>query len=204
MSEIVKTTKQYATGTINRKKTLASLLITEVQNEQSLVGKTKIVKLTNAQEKLRKKKDNVNSISIIAREALARGGGKACLASHGNGCRHYGILDLRRMDTKTYAFYSKDGGWLQNKFCISCKKNTKEMVMDKITKSYLIYCEMGLKSRLYSGYTCDEEKNIFDDHNCDMILCVPCWNTKVDIYEQECLQKMGNRSKRCSARKNIN
>src|SRR5688500_16359631 len=112
-------------------------------------------------------------MSNMAKEALERGGGKACSASHGGDCRHYGILDLRPMDRSSFLYYSKDGGWLKDKHCMSCHENVKDMQMNKGAKSFLRYCEMGLKSAKLDQNGEAEEKALYEDHNCLMILCVP-------------------------------
>lgn len=139
----------------------------------------------------------------MAKEALERGGGKACKATHNNGCRHYGILDLRPMDSKNYSYYSKCGGWLQDKCCINCCIDTKDMTADKYTRNYLHYCEMGLKSIKYNLDGTNNEKKYFMDHDCNTILCVPCWNSKVLVHEQELKEQLGTGTKRCSTRKKM-
>ena len=144
-----------------------------------------------------------NFISDIAMEALQRGGGRACVASHAGGCRHYGILDLYPMDTRTYAFYVKKNGWLTNKCCTVCQQTTSEMSIDKVTKTLLRYCEMGLKSIKLNRDGDEDKKQMFIDHDCNMIMCVPCWNLKVLDYENEIMKMTGSRSKRCSNRKRI-
>ena len=142
-------------------------------------------------------------ISTIAKEALQRGNGRACVATHGSGCRHYGIWDLYPMDAKTFSFYSKNKGWLDDKKCIECHMDTKDMVMDKVSKIYMRYCEMGLKSYKYNKNGNDEEKAAYNDHDCNMILCVPCYDGKLTAYEKEVKEKMGLQSKRCSARNRL-
>ena len=153
--------------------------------------------------KIGKKIKLVNTVSTLAKEALERGGGCACLATHDNGCCHYGILDLREMDQKTFNYYSKEGGLLENKFCVACELHTKDMCIDKGTKSYLQYCKMGLKSIKYCMYENEDEKAYFDNHDCKMILCIACWNERVISHEQDIKDKMGITSKRSSARKKI-
>ena len=82
----------------------------------------------------------VDSISTFAKEALERGGGRACVATHGTGCRHYGILDMKLLDRQNFLYYSKKGGWLEGKYCLNCNVLTNDMCMDKVSKSYLRYC----------------------------------------------------------------
>jgi len=122
------------------------------------------------------------------------------VASHGNGCRHYGILDLSTMDSKNYLYYSKPGCWLEGKTCCNCQLGIKDMTMDKATKCFLRYCEMGLKGSRYNENGNKDDKELFLDHHCDMVLCVKCWNIKVSEHEkmEECTN--GIRSKRCSLR----
>lgn len=134
---------------------------------------------------------------------MGRGGGRACVANHKNGCRHYGVLDLNEMDQKTYLFYLKDGGWLTNKSCTGCNLSTKEICVDKITKTVVRYCEMGLKSIKFVENGPHENKIFFDDHDCDMILCISCWNKKVLFHEQQVVEETGIVSRRVSARKKL-
>lgn len=160
--------------------------------------------IKDGMEKIKKiKKDAINSISDVAKEALGRGGGKACVATHGHGCCHFGLLDLRGMDQKTFCYYSKDGAWLAGLVCISCDHKVKEFTQDKSTKNFVMYCEMGLKSFKMNKNGNDEEKKLFEDHYCDMVLCVSCWNKKVIVYDQEVKDKLGLNSRRCSSRKKI-
>lgn len=141
-------------------------------------------------------------ISTMAKEALERGGGRACVATHENGCRHYGILDLHGMDAKTYGYYTREGEWLNIKKCCGCQLNTKDMTLDKGSKYFVRYCEMGLKGYKYSMKGDNAKTSFFEDHNCDMILCIKCWNRKVEDHEKEIKEKVGGTTKkRCSARK---
>lgn len=113
-------------------------------------------------------------ISNESKMALMRGGGQACVASHGNGCCHYGILDLAAMDSKNYTFYSKPGCWLEGKTCCSCHLEIENLIMYKATKCFLQYCEMGLKGSQYNEHGNEEDKKLFMDHYCDMVLCIKC------------------------------
>ena len=77
------------------------------------------------------------------------------------------------------------------------------MTLDKGSKTYLRYCEMGLKlMRIYKNGEL-ENREAFLDHDCDLILCISCWNKMVLLHEQEVREKLGIQSKRCSARKKI-
>ena len=156
-------------------------------------------------KKIKKLKKGIicNSISNFAKEALGRGGGRACVATHGHGCCHFGILDLRGMDPKTYFYYSKDGAWLTDKVCMACKHGVQDLTQDKSTKNYLMYCEMGLKLLKFNRNGNEDEKISFDDHTCDMVLCVSCWNKQVVIYDQEVKDKLGLNTRQCSSRKKI-
>jgi len=144
-----------------------------------------------------------DTISQVAKEALGRGGGRACMSTHANGCRHYGILDLHGMDPKNYSYYSKEGGWLYGKECKSCQLSINKMDMDKISKFYLFYCEMGLKGYKYNKNGNDSERDIFLDHSCDMVLCVKCRDKIVDQHETEIKSVIGGNSRRCSSRKRL-
>jgi len=159
-------------------------------------------KKTN-KEKIKRQKTEIHTVSTIAREALERGGGRACKATHGSGCRHYGILDLKEMDAPTYSFYSKNGGWLDEKVCVVCRMGTNVMKLDKGSRSVLRYCGMGLKSVRYNRNGDPDETEIFEDHDCSMILCIPCWNSKVVMHETEIKLKSGNTERRSSARKRL-
>lgn len=140
----------------------------------------------------------VDSISTFAKEALERGGGRACVATHGTGCRHYGILDMKSLDRQNFLYYSKKGGWLEGKYCLNCNVLTNDMCMDKVSKSYLRYCEMGLKSTKYVMRRSEDEIVAFEDHDCNMVLCIPCWNQKVLDYEHtsDNMNNTGRRSVR--------
>src|SRR5687768_7655242 len=95
----------------------------------------KRIKLTlNLQ--IKPKKKIAHSISLVAKQALERGGGRACKATHGGGCRHFGILDLKALDKANFLFYLKKGGWLENKDCLHCGTVTKDMKLDKLLKSF--------------------------------------------------------------------
>ena len=93
----------------------------EVGNDEINVSNNQHPKKKEAQLKKRKlnelsvKKRDGNYVSNIAKEALERGGGKASSATHGGGCRHYGILDLCSMERNYFLYYSKEGGWLNKK-----------------------------------------------------------------------------------------
>ena len=142
-------------------------------------------------------------MSICAKEALERGGGRACIATHANGCRHLGILDLYPMDLKTYTYYMKPGGWLFDKACNDCQSGVGTMVVDKVTKNLLRYCEMGLKLVRFNKMGEKDDKESFNDHDCSMVLCIPCWNKKVMLHEKEIKDKLGIQYQRCSARKRM-
>jgi len=77
------------------------------------------------------------------------------------------------------------------------------MDMDKISKFYLFYCEMGLKGYKYNKNGSEREREIFLDHSCDMVLCVKCQEEKVDQHETEIKSVIGGTSRRCSSRKRL-
>ena len=89
---------------------------------------------TRKTTKSKNKSNTTNNISIESKMALLRGNGRACVATHANGCRHYGILDLGAMDSKNFLYYNKTGGWLNGKCCCNCRLDVNEMKMDKATK----------------------------------------------------------------------
>src|SRR5688500_2516889 len=90
-----------------------------------------------------------DSISSFVKEALGRGRGQACVATHGGGCRHCSLVDLKSLERQNFLYYSKSGGWLDGKSCFHCKLVPKDMIYDKVSKAYMRYCEMGLKSLKY-------------------------------------------------------
>ena len=187
-------------------KPCSGLLVSKTIQENGILSNNESPPLMNTNNSVTKKMKKVkekNTISTMAKEALERGGGRACKATHGKGCRHYGVLDLRGMDTKTYLYYAKEGGWIYNKSCNSCRKDTKDMTMDKGSRYYLRYCEMGLKGLKYNINGCLDERDLFEDHNCDMLLCVQCWNMKVLEHEEDVKGGVGASSRRCSARKKL-
>jgi len=150
--------------------------------------------------KNKRKKQRENDISDLARNALLRGGGRACKATHLGGCRHYGILDLYPMDSKNHLYYSKHESWLTGKACIDCGMAVDNMKLDKGTKTYLRYCEMGLASAKFNKNGTNEEQEMYLDHECNTLLCIPCWNIRIDAYEQKVKNLEGNRLTRCSTR----
>src|SRR4051812_46536425 len=87
----------------------ADLLNSETTDKEIKMGIT-VKKLRN--KKIERNKHN--TISTMAQEALKRGGGRACKATHRNGCRHFGLLDLKEMDSKTFMHYCKFGNWLND------------------------------------------------------------------------------------------
>ena len=75
------------------------------------------------------------------------------------------------------------------------------MKMDKVTKIYLRYCEMGLISEKYNKIGIELEREANMDCNCNTVLCIPCWNKKVTLHEKDMKERLGTQSKHCSARK---
>lgn len=76
------------------------------------------------------------------------------------------------------------------------------MRLDKSSKTYLRYCEMGLKSRKNNKNGDSDEQNIFADLYCTMVMCIPSWNNKIaekDQVKEQC----GARAIRFSARKKV-
>ena len=148
-----------------------------------------------------RKKKIKDTISSLAKQALDRGGGKACVATHSGGCRHYGILDLQAMDSKNYLFYTKPGGWLNGKSCIDCQLCINKMLLDKCTKTYLQYFDMGLKGIKFNRHGDADKQNSYNDHHCETILCISCWNKKVNNFENTVSTSVnGDQLKRRSAR----
>lgn len=146
-----------------------------------------------------KKRRSNNELSTMAKLALERGGRHAVKATHGSGCRHYGILDLRVMDSNNFKFYLRNNGWLVGKSCIECEKDTSLMTLDKITDSFLMHCEMELKSPKIRKHANATEMESFNDHDCVMILCIVCWKIKVLDHERQMTEIKSGQLKRCSA-----
>ena len=88
--------------------------INESNNQQPKKKEAQLKKGKLNEQSVKNKRED-NYVSNMAKEALERGGGKACLATHGGGCRHYGILDFRSMERNYFLYYSKEGGWLNKK-----------------------------------------------------------------------------------------
>jgi len=59
---------------------------------------------------------------------------------------------------------------------------------------------MGLKGKQFNEHGDENDKKSFDDHNCNMVLCIPCWNNKVECYEREVKTFKGASTVRCSRR----
>lgn len=97
------------------------------------------------------------------------------------------------MNKTNFIYYSCDGGWLQNKCCVDCGVATSDMIVDWITKFYLYYCEMGLKSARYDKDQSVEEKEMFDNHECSMILCVKCRNVRFVNHSNSTPENNGKR-----------
>ena len=149
----------------------------------------------------KKKNKTINTISSMAKDALGRGGGRACVATHAGGCKHYGILDLHPMDHWNFVYYTREGEWLSDKCCISCQSKAIMLKMDKGTKVYLRYCEMGLKSLKYDKDGDEDEKDMYENHHCLLVLCVPCWNMKVLEHENMATSASPNEQRCYSARR---
>ena len=81
---------------------------------------------------------------------------------------------------------------MHGKCCKLCNLVTNNMKMDKSSKSYMRYCEMGLKSIKYISKSSEDEIVSLEDHDCDMILCMPCWNQEVRNYEGSGMMDNGN------------
>lgn len=187
------TCKQH--GVCQQPKTYKSIVNIPIRTNNNIQSKP-----LKTKRNMDKSNVSLNSVSTMARLALKRGGGRACIATHGSGCRHFGILDLHPMDRTNFLFYLKDDGWLNGKQCLNCGKNTNDITMDKSTKTYLRYCEMGLRSMKYKKNGNEEETALFNDHCCNMILCILCWNTKNTEYEMKLNLDNGNLKRRCSVR----
>ena len=56
--------------------------------------------------------------------------------------------------------------------------------MDKASKCFLRYCEMGLKGLCFNENGDKNDKDLFLDHYCEMVLCVECWNIKFNEREK--------------------
>ena len=116
------------------------------------------------------------------------------------GCRHCGIFDLKTLSREDLKYYTKTGAWLENKPCLDCDKKREvsdESVMkienllnrrvidpDEMAK----YCNYGA-----GAHGNDDTSN----HHfvCDMVLCIPCHNLRVEATEKQTGQK-GRRSAR--------
>jgi hypothetical protein len=134
---------------------------------------------------------NNNMVSEEVQEALTRGGGKAHKKKHGYGCRHYGVMDLNSMsELKDFNHYNKINFWLHGKICLGpghdkkcSKKMTKEdMKPEKGSNIRLFYCDMGIRAEQYKEKSTDEEKIIYEDHECSMVLCTECKNIRQEEY----------------------
>jgi hypothetical protein len=46
----------------------------------------------------------------------------------------------------------------------------------------LYYCDMGIRAVTYREQGADEEKQLYNDHDCDMVLCHECKNIRQKAY----------------------
>jgi hypothetical protein len=100
-------------------------------------------------------------------------------------------MDLNSMsELKDFNHYNKINFWLHGKICLGpghdkkCyKKMTKEdMKPEKGSNIRLFYCDMGIKAEQYKKNGTDEEKILYEDHECSMVLCTECKNIRQEEY----------------------
>jgi hypothetical protein len=115
-----------------------------------------------------------NMISEEVTNAMARGGGKAHKKTHGYGCRHYGVMDLKDMSTlRDFHHYNSKDRWLIGKRCsgpgnkVTCTKQmTKEdMKPEKGSNIRLYYCDMGIRAANYTQQGTAEETKLYTTTN---------------------------------------
>ena len=152
-------------------------------------------------KKRSKKKKVLDTISTDAWLALEQGGGRACVASHEGGCRHFGIMDLKPMHKTNYSFYIQEGQWLNGKQCGDCLVGSDSVTMEKGSGIMVYYCEMGLGARKYNKEGDLGDKSRYLDHECLLVLCTKCWHNRVEAYETIVNKNLGNKLTCASSRK---
>ena len=63
---------------------------------------------------------------------------------------------------------------------------------------------MGLISKIFDINNGEEEFNSFKDHDCNMVLCIVCWNERVIQHGVNICNEKGIHNKRCSTQNNCN
>lgn len=118
-----------------------------------------------------------------------------------HGCKHNGLGELSPCDRGWIRAYIKVGAWLHQKPCLDCATadktdNSSQRVLDPsvllLAKGTTVafICNCGPV-----GHKMGEKKGK-EDYQCDMMLCVPCYNKRADKREEE--QGGRRRSKRKS------
>jgi hypothetical protein len=132
-----------------------------------------------------KPKKTKGIISKEAQQALVRGNGRAIVASHGFGCRHYGIRDLPIMDTmQDYRHYIKPGMWLDGKRCVDCRTPATDLKPNRILNGYIMnYCRMGVSCEVLNPEESEEAKEDFESRKCEFLICLMCKNKRLNEYE---------------------
>jgi hypothetical protein len=106
-----------------------------------------------------------------------------------HGCKHHGLSELSPCDKQWIKAYVKVGAWLHQKPCFDCASDqitntSRERVLDASVllqakgKNVAFICNCGPQ-----GHKMEEGEDGKEDYQCDMMLCVPCYNKRDSIRE---------------------
>jgi hypothetical protein len=124
-------------------------------------------------------------VSNEAQQALVRGNGRALVATHGFGCKHYGIRDMPIMDTtQDYKHYIQPGFWLHGKCCVDCKTEATDLKPNRVVNGFIMnYCRMGVSCEQLDPQESEEMKQDYESRECDFIVCLTCKNKRLEAFE---------------------
>ena len=117
---------------------------------------------------------------------VSQGKRKVPEASDGHGCKHHGLLELLALPKGYLKVYVREGEWLHNKPCKDCAQKESgcpDLVLDissllKVKgKGDVIgyYCNCGPTGHKMKG---DEDPVYKQQYDCDMVLCLPCYDER--------------------------
>ena len=147
-------------------------------------------------------------------KCFGKGRGKAHKKIHEYGCRHYRVMDLKDMSTlRDFYHYNSKDCWLVGKRClgpgnnVTCtiQMNKEDMEPEKGSNIRLYYCDMGIRAANYMQQRTEEERKLYNDHKCNMVLCHQCRNVrqKTDMKDSVEVETIGRTTTRTrSIRKN--
>ena len=116
---------------------------------------------------------------------VSQGKRKVPEASDGHGCKHHGLLELLALPKGYLKVYVREGEWLHKKPCKDCAQKESgcpDLVLD-------ISSLLKVKGKGDVGYYCncgptghkmklDEDPVYKQQYDCDMVLCLPCYDDR--------------------------